>query len=86
MHFCSRFELHDRKLGELHIATEIMRVQDRLDVAQAVACERRNLRNGGVCQRQSDLGRTSQIMERQTFDFGAVAGLAPRRSKAISFP
>jgi hypothetical protein len=36
LQFCSGFERHDRDLGELHVASQIVRVKNGLDVPQAV--------------------------------------------------
>ena len=53
LQFCSRFELHHRALGQLHVATQIVRIKDCLDVAQAVPGERRDLRNRRFGERQT---------------------------------
>ncbi len=37
LQFCSRFELQHRSFGELNIATQVMRVENGLDVLQRVA-------------------------------------------------
>ena len=54
LQFCSRFELHDRDLGELHVAAKIVRVEDGFDVLQAVASEGRDLGNRGVGKGEPD--------------------------------
>jgi hypothetical protein len=34
LQFCSRFELHDRDLGELHVTAEIVGVEDLFDIGK----------------------------------------------------
>jgi hypothetical protein len=52
LQFCSCFELHDRNLGELHVAAHVVGVENAFDVAQAVAGEGRDLRHCCVDQGQ----------------------------------
>src|SRR5690349_6981938 len=52
LQFCSRFELLHRDLGKLDITAKIVRVEDRLDVLQAVAGQRRDLRHRRVGKRE----------------------------------
>ena len=52
LQFCSRFELHHRNLRKLHVAPEIVRIENRLDIAKAVASECRDLRHGRIGKRK----------------------------------
>jgi hypothetical protein len=37
LQFCSLFELQHRRFSELHIAAQVVSIEDRLDVLEAVA-------------------------------------------------
>ena len=63
--------------GELDIATEIMRVEDSLDVPQTVAGEGRDLRHSCIGQSEPHDGRAAQVVERQAGDAGLAASLCP---------
>ena len=52
LQFCSRFELQQRDLGELNVTAEIVGVEDRFYVLQAMTGKRRDLRHGRVGQRR----------------------------------
>ena len=65
LQFCSRFELEHRSFGELNITPKIMRIENGLDVSQAVARERCDLRHAGAGDRQANDRRASQIVKRK---------------------
>ena len=50
------------------ISAEAMRAEDRLDVLEAVAGERRDLRHRGICQSKPHNGGSSQVVERHIAD------------------
>ena len=86
LQFCSRFELQHRSFGELNIATQVMRVENGFDVLQRVTGYGRNLRHTGASDGQPNHRRAAQVMKRQATDAGALAGLCPRRAKAVGRP
>src|SRR5260370_41926281 len=70
----------------MHMAAEVVRVKDRLDVLEAMAGEGRELRHRRLGERQTYDSRSSQIVKRQAIDAGAGAGLGPGGSKAVRRP
>jgi hypothetical protein len=64
-------------LSERLIAVQVMCIEDRAHVANAMARDGGDLRFGTADQCQAGDGGTAQIAERHLFDLGPLAGLAP---------
>lgn len=86
LQFCSCFELHDRNLGKLHVASKIVSVQNCLDVAQAMTGEGRDLRYCCVDQGQPYNCRPAQIMKGQALNARLGACLRPGCSESVRGP
>jgi hypothetical protein len=56
----------------LNVTTEVMGIEDRFDVLEAVPGEGRDLRHGGLSERQAHHGSPSQIMKREAADASRV--------------
>ena len=75
--FCSPFELANGAFGERWIAVEVMGIEDRADVRQAVAGDGRYLRLGTPSKRQTGNGGAAEVIEGDTDDARFLARLAP---------
>jgi len=86
LQFCSRFELEHRSFGELNVATEIVRVEDGLDVLQRVAGYGSDLRYARAGNRQPNNRRAAQVVKCEAADASALASFRPRCAKPIGRP
>ncbi len=87
--FClpeSAFELERRLLRELDAAVEIVRIEQRLDVLEAVAGDRRDLGHRAPRQRQPGGRGSAEIMEVQFTNPGGAARVIERCAESILSP
>lgn len=61
--FCPSFEFPDRALGERRITVQIVRIQDRIHVAQAVAGQARDLGGAASDDRKARDRSAAQIVK-----------------------
>lgn len=82
----SGFELPDSTLGEPRIAIEIVRVEDRANIAQAVTADRSNLRLRRASKGQTSNRCSTEIVEGEALYAGSRAPLLPGGAEAIRRP
>jgi hypothetical protein len=83
LQLCSLFELFNRSDRHRRIAVEVRLFEDRLDDADAVAGDGRDLELGRAGKREPSDRGAAQIVKGQTRDAGALARLAPGRAEAV---
>jgi hypothetical protein len=72
LQLCSRFELQHRCFSELNVAAKVVRIENGLDIFQAMAGERRDLRHRGAGDGKPYYGRPPEVVEREVGDAGAT--------------
>ena len=82
----AHLQLGDRAARQLDIAVQIVLVEDRAHVAQAVSGDRRDLGLGAFDQREPRDRRAAQIVEREFGDGGGVTADATACAEAAFGP
>src|SRR5260370_5529874 len=83
---CSLFELADGALGQGRIAVQVMGVEDRADIRQAVSGDRCYLRLGTAGHGEPGYGSAAQVVKSQADDADSGACLAPGRTASVLPP
>jgi hypothetical protein len=81
-----QLQFGDRHTRQFRVAVEVMRIQDRAHVAQAVTGDAGDLRLGAADKREPGYGGAAQIVEGHAGDAGVIARLEERGAESVRRP
>jgi hypothetical protein len=83
-----RIELHNGLFGEFDLPAQVVRLEDSLDVTQAVSGDGRDLGDGAAGDCQSGHSGAAQVVKVQILiaEAGAIARLTPRGAETVRGP